>query len=149
MLFKQKVYSGCLQLLEDKIKNLHTALQELKSGAENDAKSSAGDKHETARAMMQIEHENISRQLEELQHQQTDLKKIDIAKSLTTITTGSLIKSNNIYFFLSVAIGTIKVEGTSVIIFSPQSPLGLKMKGCHAGDTVEVNNKKFVIEEIS
>ena len=57
MRLKEKVHAACLQLLTDKIKVIQDNLQGLTQGAENDNKSSAGDKHETARAMMQLEQE--------------------------------------------------------------------------------------------
>ena len=93
--FKEKVYACCMKQLNDKIQSLQVALTDLKSGVENEGKSSAGDKHETARAMMQMEEEKISRQLDETLRQKTDLEKIDITAGSPEIASGSLIKANN------------------------------------------------------
>ena len=146
---KHKIYYCCLQLLDDKIQNLQRVLKDLKEGTQNDVKSSAGDKHETAHTMMQLEHEKISRQIGELQMQKNDLEKIDLGWSSPEIIQGSLIKSNNAYFFLSVAIGKINIENIPVIAFSAQSPLGLKMLGHKTGDIVEMNGVKYAIEEVN
>lgn len=146
--FKEKVYACCMKQLNDKIQTLQEALNDLKSGAENDMKSSVGDKHETARAMMQLEDEKISRLLDETLKQKNDLEKIDITAVLPTIASGSLIKANNMYFFLSIALGKINVEDKQVIAFSLHSPLGQKMAGLKAGDAADINGIRYVIEEV-
>ena len=145
---KQKVYACCLEILENKIQDLLTSLRDLKNGAENDSKSSAGDKHETARAMMQLEYEKISKQLGELENQKKELDKIDIQTSSSKILNGSLIKANNQWMFLSVALGKITVEGIQVMVFSQQSPIGHKMIGRKEGDSIEMNGINYVIENI-
>ena len=148
MSFKQKIYSCCLQLLDQKIQDLQTALHDLTEGAENDSKSSAGDKHETARAMMQLEHEKISRQLDDLHRQKNSLEQIAINTVSSKIINGSLIKTNNGYLFLSVAIGKINVDEIPVMVFSSQSPMGIKMLGRKAGDSIEMNGTRYLIEDI-
>ncbi len=149
MQFKEKVFATCLQLLDTKIQALQNTLQELAEGAISDGKSSAGDKHETARAMMQLEQEKISKQLTEVLAQKTILEKIDYTVKSTQIIKGSLIKTNKGYLFLSVALGKINIEGMDVIILSPQSPLGLKLMGLTAKSTVEINTTTYRVEELA
>ena len=62
MLLKQNIYSQCLLILNQKIEELNSALATATESANNETKSSAGDKHETARAMMQLEQEKLSLQ---------------------------------------------------------------------------------------
>ena len=146
--FKEKVYACCMKKLNDKIQNLQDALDDLKSGAENDVKSSAGDKHETEGAMIQLEKEKISRQLDETLRQKSDLEKIDIAAASPEIASGSLIKANNMYFFLGIALGKINVDDKQVIAFSLHSPVGQKMAGLKAGDAPSINGIHYIIEEV-
>ena len=117
ILLKEKLYLFCLQLLDDKIKRLLLELNELKEGAENNAKSSAGDKHETARAMMQIEQGELSRQMNELLKQKNTLEIIGLNSASSVITEGCLIKANGIYMYLTVAIGRVVVNNTVVVVF--------------------------------
>lgn len=149
MSFKKSIYSVCLELLDQKILDLSSALNNLTSGAENDSKSSAGDKHETGRAMMQIEHEKISRQLQEVISEKEALQKIDINFQSSKVIRGSLIKTDKAFLFLSVAIGKIIVEGNTVIVLSPQSPLGQKLNGLKVNDGVEVNGISYRIESVT
>ena len=148
MSFKQKIYSYCLQLLDSKILRLRNDLRELKEGSANDSKSSAGDKHETARAMMQIEYEKISRLLEEFQRQKNDLEKIDMHAVSGKIINGSFVNTSNGYLFLGPAIGKINVDDISVMSISLQSPIGQKLYGQKAGDAVEMNGLHYVINSI-
>jgi transcription elongation GreA/GreB family factor len=148
MSLKQKVYDACLDLLNEKIEYLNTSLNDLAFGSENDAKSSAGDKHETARAMMQIEHEKIGRQREEFMRQKNEMASIDINRKSDQVTRGSFIKTNQGYLFLAIAIGKVMVKTTPVIVLSPISPIGQKLIGLKVSDSIEMNGIKYTIEEI-
>jgi hypothetical protein len=75
----------------------------LTEDSKNDAKGSAGDKHETALSMMHIEQEKLNRKLREVLDQKTVLDKIATTIA-ETIIVGSLVKANGIYLYLSVAL---------------------------------------------
>ncbi|HTA62567.1 MAG TPA: hypothetical protein VK835_08925 [Bacteroidia bacterium] len=148
MQLKEKIYAACLNLVDKKIQALQNTLQDLAEGAVSDGKSSAGDKHETARAMMQLEQEKISRQLDELLKQKTVLQSIDATLKATQIAKGSLVKTNKGYLFLSIALGKLMVDGADVIVLSPQSPLGIKLMGLQAKSSVDINAVTYLVEEV-
>jgi hypothetical protein len=148
MQLKEKIHTACLTLVAEKIQALQNTLQELGEGAISDGKSSAGDKHETARAMMQLEQEKISKQLDELLLQKTALQKIDAILKSAQITRGSLVKTNKGYLFLSVPLGKLTVDSIDIIVLSPQSPLGLKLMGLQAKSSVEINKVIYVVKEV-
>lgn len=145
---KQKIYDQFWQLLNDKIKALQKVLAELKESGSNETKSTAGDKHETALAMLQIEQANTGAQLNELLAQKAVLGKIDPVLSAPVISNGSLVKTNRGYFFVSTALGRITTAGITVTAVSPQSPLGLQLMGLRAGASVTVNTTSYLIETI-
>jgi hypothetical protein len=120
----------------------------LTEDSKNDAKGSAGDKHETALSMMHIEQEKLNHKLAEVLQQKTILDKIDASKELDTIALGSLVKANGIYLYLSVALPKITIEGINVIALSPQSPLGAKLMGNQMGFTFEINSTQYLIESV-
>ncbi|MEO8761214.1 MAG: hypothetical protein ABI448_09995 [Bacteroidia bacterium] len=148
MQLKQKIYAACLQLVNDKIQSFQNTLNDLSEGAKNDSKSSAGDKHETARAMMQLEQEKISKQLDEVLLQKNILQKVDIEVKSTRIQNGSLIKTNKGYLFLSIPLGKINVDKIDVIVLSAASPLGIKLMGLQINALIEINTTKYNVEEI-
>jgi hypothetical protein len=149
MTLKQKIYAYCQQVIFDKTNLLQQVLSDLKESGANETKSTAGDKHETALAMLQIEQANTRGQLSEVLLQKAALEKINPALSASIIVNGSLIKTNKGYLYISIALGKIQIEGITVIALSQQSPLGIKLMGLKTGDAVEVNGNSYRIESIS
>ncbi len=148
MTFKQKTHNYYLQLVQDRIDVFRDMIEALTEDSKNDAKGSAGDKHETALSMMHIEQEKLNHKLREVIAQKAILDKIDSNTIAETIIVGSLVKANGIYLYLSVALPKIAIEGINVIALSPQSPLGNKLMGNEVGFTFEINGTKYVIETI-
>ena len=149
MTFKQKIYEYYLQLVQDRIDVFRDMIVALTEDSKNDAKGSAGDKHETALSMMHIEQEKLNNKLREVVVQKAILDKIDPSKIAGTIRVGSLVKANGIYLYLSLALPKININGINVIALSPQSPLGNKLMGNVVGFTFEINTTKYLIEEIA
>lgn len=146
---KLKVHEECCRILAERIQSLKQQLHELVDGAKNDSKSTAGDKHETARAMMQIEQEKLSNQLTLLLQQEQVLKRIDANAKSEVVANGSLVKTNQGWIYISIPLGKIVVDAESVMCLSAQSPLGQKMVGKKAGEIVVVNNSSFVLETVA
>ena len=149
MTFKQKTHQYYQQLVQDREDAFRDMITALTEDSKNDAKGSAGDKHETALSMMHIEQEKLNRKLREVLDQKIILDKIDSDSFAETIIVGSLVKANGIFLYLSVALPKINIEGINVIALSPQSPLGNKLIGNRVGFTFEINTTKYTIEEIS
>ena len=149
MTLKYRVYNQFLQLVNDKIAQKQQILADLRDSAANETKSTAGDKHETALAMLQIEQANNGRQLDELLLQKNALIKIDPTLSTRMVVTGSLIKTNYGYFYLSAALGKITIDEIKVTALSAQSPLGEKLMGLILNDTASVNGRIYQIELIN
>lgn len=145
---KHKILTYYIQQVEDKLDAFRDMIAALTEGAANDAKGSAGDKHETALSMMHIEQEKLNRKIAEFQEQRAVLEKINPDAASVKIALGSLVKANGMYLFVSAALPKIVIEGTSIIALSPQSPLGVKMMGMEAGGTFEINGTKYVIQEV-
>lgn len=148
MTLKQKIYDCCMLKADERINSLHQILAGLKESGANETKSTAGDKHETAFAMLQIEQANTRSQLEDALQKKAALEKINPLLSAEQIVNGSLVKTNRGYLFISVALGKIKTAGIDVIVLSPQSPLGEKMMGLGEGEAAEVNGNRFEIMSI-
>jgi hypothetical protein len=148
MTFKQEIHQYYLQLVQDRIDVFRDMITALTEDSKNDAKGSAGDKHETALSMMHIEQEKLNRKLREVLDQKTVLSKIDAASTAETINVGSLVKANGIYLYLSVALPKVSLQGINIIALSPQSPLGNKLLGMKVGYSFEINTTKYSIQEI-
>jgi len=145
---KQKVYDYYLQYIMGKIQMLQDILDGLKESGSNETKSTAGDKHETALAMLQIEQSNTREQMRKTLLQKNQMEMINPALGTTVVANGSLVKTDRGYFFMSLALGKAEIDGMFVMAISAQSPLGEKITGLKVGDKVAVNNVVYVIEKI-
>jgi hypothetical protein len=148
MTFKQKIYQQYSQLVQDRIDVFRDMIAALTEDSKNDAKGSAGDKHETALSMMHIEQEKLNHKLKEVLTQKAVLDKMNPEIVSEIISLGSLVKANGIYLYLSLALPKINIEGINVIALSPQAPLGTHLMGNKVGFTFEINGTKYLIEEI-
>ncbi|MBC7523559.1 MAG: hypothetical protein H7239_03885 [Flavobacterium sp.] len=149
MKLKQEILNHYQQLLQDRIDIFRDMISGLTDDAKNDAKGSAGDKHETALSMMHIEQEKLNYKLLEILDQKAVLDKIDATQTHTKIALGSLVQANGMNLFISSALPKITIDNKIIIALSPQSPLGMKLMGQSIGFTFEINRTNFLIESIS
>nr|WP_294902694.1 hypothetical protein [uncultured Lacibacter sp.] len=145
MTLKEKTYRTCVEIVQQKIEAIQKNLHDLSDSAGNETKRTAGDKHETALAMLQIEQENNSQQLNELLQQKTVLEKLDAALQTEIVVRGSLVHTNKGVFYISLGLGKLKVEDEIVFAVSPDAPLGKLMLMKKAGDAFQFNNVAYEI----
>ena len=145
---KERLLHHHQQLIQDKIDVFRDMISGLTEDAQNDAKGSAGDKHETALSMMHIEQEKLNHKLKEILDQKAILDKIDASANHTKIALGSLVKANGMLLFISAALPKITIDDKTIIAVSPQSPLGSKLMRNEVGFEFEINTTKFKIESV-
>ena len=148
MTFKQKIKSHYQNLLSEKINELRFMISDLAQDAQNDAKGSAGDKHETALSMMHLEQEKLNQKLAEIIEQKNVVDKIDADAIHTKVVLGSLVRTNDMLFYISAALPKIQLENKTIIAVSPQSPLGSQLMGKSLGDEILINTNRFQIKAI-
>jgi hypothetical protein len=146
---KQQIHQYYKQLVQDRIDVFQDMISGLTVDAQNDAKGSAGDKHETALSMMHLEQEKLNHKLQEVLAQKAILDKIDTTVSHQKVALGSLVQSNGMWLFVSTALPKITIEGQTVFAISPESPLGSKLMGNDVGYSTEINGKPYFIEAIN
>ena len=91
MNIKQNLYNQCLEFVENRFQTIQNTIKEIQESLTTETKSSAGDKHETGRAMLQLEREKAGNQLAEIQKVKESLSKIDFKKTSKKIGLGSLV----------------------------------------------------------
>ena len=123
-------------------------ISDLAQDAQNDAKGSAGDKHETALAMMHIEQEKLNQKLAKIIGQKNTIDKIDADAVHVKIALGSLVQTNEMLFYISGALPKITIDNKTIIAVSPESPLGSQLLGKSVGDEITINNNRFHIKTI-
>ncbi len=148
MNIKQQLHQLCAEQILARIKDAETAIAEARKASENDTKSSAGDKYETGRAMMQQEIDLNSRQLLEARKMQAQLQQINPDTINNLAQTGSLVETNQGDFYLAVSAGALFINGKKYYAISVASPMGLQLKGKQVGESFKLNNKEFKILKV-
>lgn len=145
MCLKKQVHQYFFSTITEKINIHQDVLTDLNYSAANETKSTAGDKHETALAMLQIEQAHVGKKMEELKLQLLEISQIDESKINLTAALGSLIKTDKGYFYLSAALGKTIIDGENIFALSIRSPLGILFMGKKVGEHVGFNNMVYTI----
>jgi len=148
MTFKAQIVAQYELRIQDKVDAFQDMIAALSADSKNDAKGSAGDKHETALSMMHIEQEKLSFKLQECLNDHEAFSKIDFTKTHRKVQVGSLVLANSSYFLIAIALPKITVQGMTVFGISPHSPLAQALIGRTAGETFTVNTTHYLIHEV-
>ncbi|SFJ35688.1 hypothetical protein [Myroides guanonis] len=148
MSIKEKLLEVHYEMLDGKIDVFQDMIRTMTEDAQNDAKSSAGDKHETTLSKMHIEQENLSNKIREAISAKEILKRIDPKKKSEVVGFGSLIRINAIYLFVSTALPKVFIDDYSVLAISEDAPLIKMLWGKKIFDEVTYNGSVFRINEL-
>ena len=145
---KQQLYEKCLEYVNVRIVTSENAIKSARESANNDTKSSAGDKYETGRAMMQQEIDNNQMQLNEARKLKAVLDHINPDKQTDTVQNGSLVKTNKGNFYIAISAGQLNIDETLYFAISSASPIGSKLLRLQAGSDLNFNGKDFKLLEV-
>ncbi|MCA0933518.1 3-oxoacyl-ACP synthase [Lutimonas saemankumensis] len=148
MKIKESLLNKCNHAVNDKLETIGTFITSNRASLDQESKSSAGDKHETGRAMLHLEMEKAARQLSETLKMKEILQKIDLGQVSEKVKLGSLIETDQGNFFLSVSIGPLKIEDKTYFAVSTDSPVGRLLLGKETGACVEIGSRKFNVLNI-
>jgi transcription elongation GreA/GreB family factor len=147
-MLKSTVHQALTDVLVQKHEELDAIRLEASDGKSNDAKSSAGDKHEVGVAMAQLEQEKLGKQIQIIEEQLTLLSRIDSSKKHLKVSVGSLVHCEEQWYYFSIGHGLLHVEDQAVFCLNPQAPLGTALLGKSAEDEVSFQGRKMVIQSI-
>jgi transcription elongation GreA/GreB family factor len=149
MSLKEQLYQQCKNHVNERLQTITQTIQSNQKALTSETKSSAGDKHETGRAMLQLEMEKAGQQLQSIQQMKDTLAKIDLSKNSNVAVLGSVIETNLGTYFLSVSVGQIQSEKNVYFAISTSSPIGKLLLGKREGEALIWNGKKIQINKIS
>ncbi|MBL0341096.1 MAG: 3-oxoacyl-ACP synthase [Bacteroidetes bacterium] len=145
---KSQLQNQLIAILEGNALVAKTAIASAKESRDNDTKSSAGDKYETGRAMMQIEIENNEMQLLHAMNQMEELSKINFDKDYKKIEFGCLVSTSQGKYYISIGHGKLMIDKDVIYAISLGSPIGALLKNKVVGDKVSFQGRDFTILEI-
>jgi hypothetical protein len=142
---KAALYDACLRFIEGRIETAETALAQAQEASNDDTKSSAGDKFETTREMMQQDIFRNKRLLADAQQNLGLLKSLADVPVSELVKNGSLVETNQGLFYLSISAGQLSVSGTTAFAISAASPVGQLMLGKRVGEEFTFNQKTYTV----
>lgn len=145
---KQLVHAACKKVIDERLSMAQTAMTDAQTSANQEEKSSAGDKYETGRAMAQQERDKAATQVAEAMKMKEAFSRMDPHKNSLTIEFGSLVQTNQGYFYMGIAAGKLAVKGIECLAISQVSPIGKLMMGKQPGGSVTFNKQTFEIQTV-
>lgn len=145
---KEKLYLACNDFLYERHKVVINRIQSIQESLNSETKSSAGDKHETGRAMLQLEREKAGNQLLAIEQQQKVLKRISVQNSTDVVRLGSVVETDKKKFYLAISVGQLVVENQTYYGVAAASPIGKLLIGKRVGDEITFNNITYSIKNV-
>ena len=146
---KLDLHQACLAQLEEKIQGLQQRIAEAQQSAAEDTKSSAGDKFETSREMMKQEIDKANQQMGIFSKMKVVLEGIEASKVQSEILPGSLVQTNEGWYYFAVSLGKVQVGEQSIYVLSMASPLGQQLKGMKVGEELMFRGRKIQVLAIA
>ncbi len=147
-MIKENLFKQCVLFVNDKLAIVQTIMEENRKALEQESKSSAGDKHETGRAMLHLEMEKASQQLEAAKQMQETLNRMQLSSVSQKVKLGSLIITDQGIYFLSISAGQLTVGGKYYYAVSPSSPIGVLLLGKEKGESITLGSKVIKIQSV-
>ena len=135
MTIKEQLFHQCYEYIDQRIGTAKAAIESAKASADEETKSSAGDKYETGRAMMQLEMEKHNAQLAEASKLRKMLDQIQphIHKQSDSVQPGSAVDTDQGSFFIAISAGQLKAGDKVFFAISPATPIATpSTRGCAA-----------------
>ncbi|NNE75616.1 MAG: 3-oxoacyl-ACP synthase [Pricia sp.] len=145
---KQKLFAFCQTFAQDRIARIEKSIENIRESLYAETKSSAGDKHETGRAMLQLEREKLGQQLIEAEKMKEVLAKVRLENSKVIVGLGSWVKTSKADYFLAISAGKFNKENLSVYCISVGTPIGRSLIGKSEGDSFSFNGETIKILKI-
>jgi transcription elongation GreA/GreB family factor len=145
---KLRLYDFCLDYAANRLGNLRSAIESARESANEDNKSSAGDKHETGRSMAQLEQEKLSAQLQDAEKMVKSMNLIERGGFSSTVKPGSIIFTDNGNYFLSISAGKISIADLTFFAVSAVSPIGNVLMHKKEGEAFVLNGLTYRIKKI-
>ena len=146
---QKKLYNHCKSQLDNTLEILEIRKAEILIALESESKSSAGDKHETGRAMIQLDREKLGEQIKKAEKNKIVLNQLKHYKSSGVVCFGSAVQTNNSNYYITIPVSNCLIETNTFHCISPQSPIGVLLLGKKVGDQIKFNGITSTITVIT
>jgi len=141
---KSEIHANLRSILEKTLEEAQREYVLAKESRDSDTKSSAGDKFETGREMMQREMDKLSALVDNTLYSLNKLDRLANLPSSSVVAEGSLVETDQETYYISIGYG----KSDTIYAISIESPLGAELKGKKVGESVEMREKIITIKSI-
>ena len=146
-MIKKQLYDKCMELLNIQLEKYRNEIKMVKDALESDGAQS--EEADTGKSEMLNEIEKYAKYLESTENLKAQLKQVDISQSSETVGSGSLVETENNFFFIAVALGKIDIDDSkNYYSISTEAPIYNMLKGKKAGDSFSFNNLTYKIVNV-
>ncbi|MCF8272991.1 MAG: 3-oxoacyl-ACP synthase [Flavobacteriaceae bacterium] len=145
---KKHLYNQCFDFIESRLITIKGTINDIQEALNSETKNSSGDKHETGRAMLQIDMEKAGNQINEIQKIKDVLKKVDITKRSETVRLGSVVYTSKANYFIAISAGNISVEDKQFFAIATDTPIGQLLASKCIGEEIIFRDEKIRIENV-
>ena len=146
--FKTALKKRCIEILEHRIDASYNSMQNAQAAANEEEKSSAGDKYETGHAMNHLEKDMHARQLSANKKDMAGLLSVNCNQIYQRVIPGCFVKCTGISFFIAAGLGKIIIDEETVFLLSHHAPVTKMLYNKKAGDKILFNGKELKIEDL-
>ena len=136
------------RLLKEKITALDREIASTLHARNSDTKSSAVDKHEVGRAMVQQELDHQQMQRDKVIAQLQELARVPVDRAFDRVGFGSLVTTDAGLYFIAIGLGRIEVQGDVCSVISLASPIGQALQHKREGDVISFNGRSIAVQAI-
>lgn len=146
---KAAVIAQLRTVLEQRAAALQAELSATLEARNSDTKSSAGDKHEVGRAMVQQELDQLEGRLAGIRSMQQELARVPMDRVHEQVAFGSLVTTDQGTYFIAIGLGAVDTTDGTCFAISLASPIGQALRGKRTGEVVTVNGRAIRILGVS
>lgn len=142
---KSKLIKSCVDYVEARISRFNETMKELEEALKPESRSCMGDKYETSRAMLHLEFEKVSGQVEQFNNLRRTASLLEKQPVLPKAGFGSAVKTTAANYFIAIPAGEIKVGDESYYAVGIHSPVALQLIGKGVGEEFNINGRTMKI----
>lgn len=146
--FKTSLKAYCEEQLTQRMNTIREKIEHAQQSANQEEKSSAGDKYETSRAMNHLEKDMHSRQLAENTKELALLHAVNARYLYTQVTSGAFVQCGDTAFFIAAGLGKKMIDGQTIFFLSPEAPIAKALLNKKEGDSFLFNKITLQIQEL-
>ena len=145
---KTQLLESCRSHLSSRRQAVEAIMANVAISLQEETKSSAGDKHETGRAMLQLERENAGKQLAQIEKLEAILRRVSPAISSGPVHLGSVVKTSQNNYFIAIPAGAITIGDELFYAIGATSPIGERLLSKVVDDALSFRESMFTINAV-